>query len=203
MLDATIHHPCPRYLFQYSGPILIQTIRKTVFPSMDEYYKDKTVMRPFYLYNRNLYTGKTTSLYIETTSRPMLSYQHHYNCGNKMVESCCLHRLIWLNFFFIIQDKLCDRCCCRPQVVTQAVFFGGGFCLVYCMRDKNYSVVNQELSGMSWMMLLQAAGGYSTCFGSGFCPLHMATGVSCGAVSLGSPPSPLQSPTGSSSGGYN
>ena len=54
---------CSNYLSTTDGPQGPVSMKRPSFPVWDFHYKDKTVVRPSYLYNGNLCTGKPASSY--------------------------------------------------------------------------------------------------------------------------------------------
>ena len=84
---------------------------KIIFPYLGIIYKDKTVMKPSYLYNKNPYTGKVISLYLKkilcyhlASIQPVLNFEIILQEGLKTVLS------LWkfLYFFSICITMIMD-----------------------------------------------------------------------------------------------
>ena len=87
---------------------------KTVFRLWDFHYKDKTVVRPSYLYNGNPYTGDT-----------YLYWDGPYTWNSCKLQQCCpdvwskklCQDIIWMNYSLNLDSKLLLR---KPSVAIGA-----------------------------------------------------------------------------------
>ena len=87
---------------------------------MDIYHKSKTVMRPPYLYNRNLYTGKMASLYWDTPlvvlayAEVLSYYQFRHDlflystqsCNNKYLPSKIPLAIKWYCYIYVSKRRI-------------------------------------------------------------------------------------------------
>ena len=80
------------------GPRLDTTV---VFSYVDSHYKDETVARPSYHYDRNSYTGKTAFLYCDTHSLySILKRSHKAHLTNEFWLSLWLGSVITFAVFY-------------------------------------------------------------------------------------------------------